>query len=248
MVNNLVRGCVALLCATGALSAHAALPDLSLTFRDQHAVVDPGDAIEVWVTLTNQGSTAFNFDGSLYPFGLAPGDLPTEGVALDPGTGEYIPAPFAAITGAITISGTDCETNQFTNGCAGDGPYTFNINEAGEDGGPSINFLTALSLAPGASQDYLLGILTPSNPPVPQGLYSLSTVGFGLQLSGLGFDGAAVTAALELSVTCSPQTDTCAFTRQVGPIPEPESYGLALAGLMVTGAVLARQRQRKETA
>lgn len=203
------------------------------------------EVIDVRVRFTLDPSSA-PLDFSSYPLtGFDAQDLPTQGYYFDEGTNSDVFTNFATIDRAVLNTHFVCE-DTFTNGCNGPEPrsYSYSFFLISEPGKPSINFVDSLSLAPGESYEYVFAQFMPTNGAASPGTYRFYRSGLDLHFEGRDDFGTYLrTESVTLGLTCpTGPTDDCAFTRIV-PVPEPETYGMMLAGLGLVG-LWARKRLR----
>ncbi len=225
--------------------ASAVLPFGRLTYKEPVATVGATEAIDVWMTLTlDPASPALDF--SSYPLtGFDPADLPLQGRYFDQAQNDYVTSDFVSMDRVYLNTFFEC-SDTFTNGCNGADPksYTYTFFTASEPGKPSINFLESFSLAPGQTHDYVFATFTPTNGSALPGVYKFYGTGVTLNFAGYDASGNYIVSDYTLANSCQgPNSEACAFTREVAAIPEPASAWLALAGLSVAG-VLARRARR----
>jgi len=146
-----------------ALSAHA-LPTLS--FVDRTGVVGPNDVVDIRLRLTAD-SSGLSFDPS-------PGSLESLRKWLNLNYGSN----YTRLDSVSTTIGIGCNGDTFRPTCDNSaGPYSFGFIH-------DFYGLTQLSLAAGASLEFLFGRYTPQWGGVPAGNYALRDAGVFLLLSG----------------------------------------------------------------
>jgi PEP-CTERM motif len=220
-----------------AVPAHAMVaPGLSLSFTQATGTVLATDSIDVWVTLSYSDDEAFTFDlsESSPPFGLTPSLLPLTG--SNGGLGLY-DVEFATYTRAYLYTSRYCSGTFTTTPCDGP-PYDVGIGQ-----GPNWFAVgDAYTLAPGASQDFLLLTLTPTGGSAAPGTYEFYNVGLGIGIEGEDIDGNLLEARVE-ALTCPDfNPSSCSFSRVVTAVPEPGSWAMMLSGLAVALGVARRRR------
>ncbi len=225
------------------LSALAALPFGQLTFVEREATVGAAEVIDVRLRFTlDPGSAPLAFSSSPLS-GFDASDLPSLGYYYDVSTDTFTYVPFADIDRAVLTTIFTCG-DSFT-GCFGfkQGAYTFSFSTA-EPGAATLENLVSFSLASGASYEYVFGQFTPENDSVSPGTYRFYQTSLELRFEGIDQSGNVLMSdSHTLGSTCSMgPTNECAFTRIV-PVPEPEAYGMMLAGVGLVG-LWARKRLR----
>lgn len=226
-----IKGIYNLIMVVGLLfssAVHSALVT-SAKFTNPTGLVNPTDAIEVWVTLSvAPESDPLVIDPSLgYPFGLPTSFIPSHA------NGPRGMIPFASYTSARIGAGFLCSGN-FVSNCYNGENYTFSFG-FGED---AVNAFPAkpLRLAAGESRDFLFGIFTPTTGGADIGDYIFYDVFFLLFVDGLDAAGKPLNVYVELGSTCSNSSSSCAFTRTVSDVPIPAAGVLFLSGLGLVGA------------
>jgi hypothetical protein len=217
--------------------AYAAAPVASLTFKDATGTVGPNDSIDIWVTLSlDATSDPLTFSNS--PFTFVPADfLPTDGALNSNGD----PAVFASYTHVQTNTSFWC-SGTFTNVCD-PSAYKFDFHTDNSDPAkPSFNWLATFDIQPGETRNYLFGTFIPNGGPVAAGTYTFYGAEFNLEFQGLDANGADMSASVSLANTCSSQDPSCAFTRTVVAVPEPETWAMLLAGLGLVGFAARKRR------
>lgn len=232
-----------------AFSAHA-LPTLS--FVDRTGVVGPNDVVDIRLRLTAD-SSGLSFDPS-------PGSLESLRNWLNLNYGSN----YTRLDTVSTTIGIGCNGDTFRPSCDNSaGPYSFGFIH-------DFYGLTQLSLAAGASLEFLFGKYTPQWGGVPAGGYSLRDAGVFLVLSGMeqvevetyddsgNFTGMVWqekemnSRTQGLAGTCQwDTTPACQFERKVvigdpTQIPEPTLPALLLGGLFGLWATRRSKYPRAE--
>ena len=198
----------------------------TLSFDTPSATVANNVSIPVWVTLSlDAASDALITDAS--------------GAIVSPAT---LPPEVAGFPRVFLNNGYEC-TGTFTSGC-GAGEYAFSFNYAA----PSFINPVSFDLEPGMSRSFLFGTFNPAAGAVHGGTYSFYNAVFEFE----GYDAATATFGFStIATTCAGHEAACTFTRDVfelvppgtgGPVPEPATWGLMIAGLGGIGAMLRRRR------
>jgi hypothetical protein len=243
-----VKKALALAALLGAGAAHAELPNTglpygTLTFIEPHAVVQPGEQIDVWVRFTlAEDSQPLDLSVSALE-GFAPESLPTIGYYYDE-QGTQQSAEFVEYFQPTLNSFFVC-TDTFSGGCNGDTTnYSYTFFLSSEEGRPSINDSYGLILQPGESFEYVFARFTPAEAGAAPGTYQFFTAGLLLDFYGLDAAGNHLSSdgRITLAQTCSFGQGDCGFTRVV-EVPEPQTYGMLLLGLAMVGG-LARRAKR----
>jgi len=219
--------------AASTASAQVPVSAMRMSFIEPSAApVQPTDSIPVWIRFENtDASNAFVIDPALPLFGLALEWLPTTGFGIDPITGEPISGPFSSYDSITLNRGYGC-SGSFTNGCdAAAYRFEFASDEA---------LSNPVSIAPGASLNYLLGTFEPEGGSAPPGTYEFYRAAMFLKFSGLDAQDRAISAFAIPVQTC--YFDTAADCLAAGSdifvrtaVPEPGSWAMTTAGLVALG-------------
>lgn len=220
----------------------ADVPILDLVFRSASVVVQPGEVVPVWVTLTaHDAPLSFDTTSGVPPFGLDPAMLPATGT--DPASGRSH-LPFGSYAGILLSVNRTCN-DEVSLGCD-PGVYEFGVPT-----GPGSWFDLAqpFTLEAGTSRDFLLFELLPVGGVAAPGSYRLFNVGLGLYTTGFATDGVTSIEGLVFdTMTCLGAGPECAMTVTV--VPEPAAPWLMLVGLVPLwmrvrfGATRRRERCR----
>lgn len=241
-----------------AAQAHA-LPNATLTFAQPNGTVNSNQAIEVWVDMTidaNGPALVFNPNDPTNNYGLAASDMNLLGSYPD-GSGNYRNGTITAITNVSLGMWFGCSSS-FSTGCTDGGAYNFTFADT-YNSTKSFNSLLAadgsLNLAAGSTTHFLFGTFAPNAGNAPAGNYSFYRATLGVSVSGTGIDSETGAPALDSNgapyslfavnfpyQTCNDYDATCAFTRTVLAVPEPETYAMFLAGLGLLTGVARRRR------
>ena len=220
--------CAALAFAAG--GAQAAVSGV-LTFDTPTGVVAPGEAIDIWLTLTlaDDSDTLATDQYGAITSGLTD-DIITDAGA-DPTNLEY----------AVLNLGYSCggETFGF---CSGGTPYDVNFNP-----NPAFAFTGAknLNIAAGSVTHWLLGTYVPVAGGAPPGTYSFFNVEFGFQFSS---DPTENPKFVAFASSCPTLASSCGFSRTVeavGGVPEPATWAMMLLGFGGMGVTLRSRRLRQ---
>jgi len=219
--------------------AMAALPFGQLSFVEPVATVGNTEIIDVRVRFTlDPTSSALNFSNNPLT-GFDPSDLPTQGYYDNP-LGTRIFEDFASIDRAFLNTYFSC-SDSFTNGCSdGTASYAFDFHTSSAPGEPSIVFLTAFTLQPGESYEYLFGQFTPKSGGADPGTYDFYDTGVTLNFEGTSVNGNALKFDVTIANSCVSTPSGCdpvfAFTRNVmAAVPEAHTYAMMLAALGLLG-------------
>lgn len=181
------------------LAAQAAAPEGTLTFIQPTGTALATDAIDVWVRLTlNPDSEPLSIAGGVPLWAYSVSDFNTSSSA-----DHYL-----SITSVNTNIYFTCNST-FTNVC-GEGAYKFEFNTSGVEG---FYNLTDISLAPGASYDYLFGTFKPVGGAAPAGTYTFYNSGAIVQATGQGYraqrnpDGTYITDPVTGAYLYDPELD-----------------------------------------
>ena len=211
------------------------LPFGTLSYTAPTGTASATEVIDVWLQLQiDINSPALDF--SSYPLaGIDPALVPTQGYFY-PGNGDPRELrDFASVDGAYLNVYAGC-SGSFIGDCSpGSSDYSFNFNY----GPASVIGLDHISLAPGATLDYMLGSFTPKAGGAAPGSYSFSITGLTLSFFGVDGNNSALFAdGLTLASECA----GCEFTRTVTAVPEPGTWALWLAGGAAVAGVARRRR------
>lgn len=220
--------------ATVALAAAGAFaqPNMKLEFVQASSVVSPTDEIPVWVRFTID--EALNFDFSQpSPYGLSPDLIPTSFAS-----GRPISKDATFVFGGPTysyacVSGAgDCMNNA----------YTWEFPDVSDPRAFGFGQSEGQLKLDAGSYEYLAGTFKPRAEVAP-GDYSMHTINFEIAflVSDPAFTGLRPVAAV-LASTCVQDT-SCAFTRTVTAVPEPQSLMLFVVGLALLPMSQLRRRK-----
>jgi len=226
--------------AASTASAQVPVSAMRMSFIEPSAApVQPTDSIPVWIRFENtDASNAFVIDPALPLFGLALEWLPSTGFGIDPVTGEPISGPFSTYDSITLNRGYGC-SGSFTNGCDA-AAYRFEFASDAALSNP-------VSIAPGASLNYLLGTFEPEGGSAPPGTYEFYRAAMFLKFSGLdaqdraisGFTIPVQTCYFDTAADClAAGSDICLRTA----VPEPGSWAMTTAGLVALGLWMRRRR------
>lgn len=181
------------------LAAQATSPAGALTFIQPTGTALATDSIDVRVRLTlNTDSEPLIISGGVPQWAYSVADFNTSSSA-----DRYL-----SITSVNTNIYFTCDST-FTNVC-GEGAYKFEFNTSGIDG---FYNLTDITLAPGASFDYLFGTFKPMGGVAPEGTYTFYNSGAMVQAAGQGYraqrntDGSYVTDTVNGGYVYEPELD-----------------------------------------
>lgn len=228
------------LVATGAAWAQVPISSMQMTFIEPTAApVQPTDLIPVWIRFKNNDpSNSFVINSDLPLFGLDPQWVPTVGTGVDPDTNQNFSADFATYDNIGLVRGYGC-SGSFTVVCD---PGAYQFDFAFDDA-----LANPVSIAPGASLDYLLGTFFPVGGAAPAGTYEFYRAAMFLDVSGKDDLGRSIFAFTIPIQTCNFDTAAqCAdagvefFTRTV--VPEPGTWGLMALGMGAMGLWVRRRR------
>jgi hypothetical protein len=199
---------VAPLLALGLADSAQAAYIATLEYVTPAATVSITDTIEVRLRLTlDPSSDPLALTGIPFsdpPFGVPPGNYPTEFQASDGGeSAQTYTGTFTELTAVFLNTYFEC-SGTFTSNCTGGPPYTFHFNLSGPD---SINFLTDLTLDPGESREYVFGSFTPDGGAAPPGTYYFYNTGISLNFRGTA------------------QTEEPVLDENGDPVPVLDEYG-----------------------
>jgi hypothetical protein len=111
-----------------------------------------------------------------------------------------------------------------------DGPYSRNA-------GPQVPFG-----APGSSTDILFATFVPKGGSAPEGIYTFYDLGFSLLAEGSDSNGEKITRSLSYLQQFGVQASGgVPFVRKIGPVPEPATWALMLAGFGAVGYSMRRR-------
>ncbi len=204
-----------------ALVSISPIPTGTLTFVSPAGNVGPTDSIPVMVTLTLDADSA-PFEGDINPdnYGDFAGELP-DGFSVSSAYVSY----------SFTHGGTFS-----TNGISGP-PYDFSFGQ-----GPKLSNVT---LQAGESISFEFGSYAPSDGPVAPGSYVDSQLSILYVFydesqpdpnAGPGAEN-GWSSYLTLASTCN----GCFQRTVVAAVPEPQTYGMLLAGLGLMGWIVRRR-------
>lgn len=232
MHQRALRGLATLPSLTTALvlslsSSAFALPSTTVSWTQPTGTIHSTDTVEVWLRLAvdEAATEPLVFDGT--------------GASLSPQDTQG----FSRVDQVSENGGVNCNTTFFPQGCSVNpsSPWVFDFNFA--PGTSSFFDNVPFTIAAGAHKDFLLGRFTPQNGPVAPGIYSLANAELSFYVSGIDLNGAPMARSILLGEPCRFHSPSCAFTREVVPVPEPETYALMLAGLGIVGAAVLRRRR-----
>jgi hypothetical protein len=234
----LLAGLMAMLFS--ASSAIAAVPSLSLAFKDSAVTVNPNENVDIWVTLTvSDAPLVIDLSSpQTYPFGLDP--------SLLPGTGNNytVPAsnvPFAHYDNVNLFTSRSCVDDVTDSLC---NPLIYTYTTWSTPGNwlelPNNSPDNKITLSQG-THDFIVNTLMPVGGYATPGSYNIFNVGLGLFVNGRAADGTELTADVFALTTC-PNGGDCAFTINVVPVPEPETMAMLLAGLGIISLIRRKQR------
>lgn len=228
------------LVASGTAWAQVPISSMQMTFIEPTAApVQPTDLIPVWIRFKNNDpSNSFVINSDLPLFGLDPEWVPNSGSGVDPATNQVFFANFATYDDISLNRGYGC-SGSFTVVCD---PGAYQFDFAFDDA-----LANPVSIAPGASLDYLLGTFVPVGGSAPAGTYEFYRAAMFLNVSGKDELGRVIGAFTIPVQTCN--FDTAAdctdagvefFTRTV--VPEPGTWGLMALGMGAMGLWVRRRR------
>lgn len=233
-----------LLFVAAATPAWAVLPTGTLEFVQRTGTVVADATIPVVMRLTiDSGSAPLTFTSNPL-LGFATEDIPTEGRFWNSVTEIYEQRPFASVVSAYLNTYYACG-GDFAIGCGEvGGNYQFEFNVVDSLAHPSINFRDSFTLNAGQSYEYTFGFFVPKAGGATPGVYRWNGTGVTLNFRGLDVDGNDDGVAFDAMViaTGADLDANVAFERTVIAIPEPGTYALMAAGLVVVGG-LARWRR-----
>lgn len=238
-----------LLAACGLLLASATavaqLPSFQLDWVQRTGTATTLDSIDVGLRLSlAPGQAGMSLDPANY---LSLSDLPL--VWFTDEDGQRHQTAFARVDWSQTWYGSRlrCDTS-FDASCGqyGDAvPYRTEWHFGGE-GDPArlgILDLPKMSLLPGESIDFYRYRFTPGDAVAP-GQYQLRDANISLHVAGYDQAGNFLLTTIALTSICPTVQPDCAFVRTVTAVPEPATWGLMSAGLLLIVGAAQRRSKR----
>jgi len=241
----LLSASVLALAVSGSAIADPWAPHGNLVFTQPTGVVGANDTVN--------GFMKFTLDSDSQAIDL------TQSYTFDP------PDDWASVTSYYVSVGFGCD-DTFSGGCKGanGSPYRFDFDYS--DGGHPKVQNASLKLNPGESITFNAFIMTPNVPAVPAGTYYVYRYVVWGNLTGtrldpvLDLDGnptydddgnqifseVGTEKYFDIAATCWSNVSGCTsdqiFSRTVLAVPEPETYGMLLAGLGLIGFISRRRK------
>lgn len=226
MFNKVTHIIPFILSAAFSVPTHAVIQGV-LDFMEPTGIVEQGESIELWVTLTLDESSDPIIRGSnVFPFGVDLDIFPAGAHSFE--TDQY-----------ESFASYDYVYPFFFNGCSSLVCYDSGVYEPQiviEHENSWVNFSGEIN--PGEGRDFLLFYLNPKNSNIPIGEYSLYDVGIGMIVAGTDQNGLYLSEELYYFDTAC-YDESCGLSRTV--VPLPASVWLFITGLAVLVGMKSRE-------